>query len=123
MQSMRLNILISAYACEPYRGSEPGVGWNLSLELSKHCDVTVITRSNNRPIIEKYLNDNPQENIKFIYYEIPKLLSWWKKGQRGVHLYYYLWQIGIFFKIKKVGFSQFDLIHHFTLVVTGLRVF
>jgi hypothetical protein len=43
----RLRILVSAYACEPYKGSEQGVGWNWVLELSKTKDVWVITRSNN----------------------------------------------------------------------------
>ena len=28
-------ILLSAYACEPNEGSEPGVGWNWAIELKK----------------------------------------------------------------------------------------
>ena len=47
----RLRVLISAYACEPGKGSEPGV-WNFSKEMAKHHDLWVLTRLNNREIIE-----------------------------------------------------------------------
>jgi glycosyltransferase involved in cell wall biosynthesis len=39
---MRLNILISAYYCSPYRGGEAAVGWRVATGLAKHHDVTVI---------------------------------------------------------------------------------
>lgn len=39
---MRLNILISAYYCSPYRGGESAVGWKIATGLAKHHDVTVI---------------------------------------------------------------------------------
>lgn len=29
MNARRLKIFISAYACEPEKGSEPGIGWNV----------------------------------------------------------------------------------------------
>ena len=65
-----MNILISAYACEPNKGSEPGVGWNWAIELSKHHNVWVITRDNNKSTIESYIKENPSyncKNLKFIY--------------------------------------------------------
>ena len=46
-----MKILLSAYACEPNRGSEQGVGWSWAVELSKHHEVWVITRYNNEPTI------------------------------------------------------------------------
>ena len=50
-----MNILLIAYACEPDKTSEPGVGWNFSREILnfdmvKH--VTMITRANNQKNIE-----------------------------------------------------------------------
>ena len=45
--------LVAAYACEPNEGSEPGVGWNWSIELSKYHNVIVITRENNRRRLTK----------------------------------------------------------------------
>jgi glycosyltransferase involved in cell wall biosynthesis len=39
---MRLNILISAYYCSPYRGGESAVGWRIATKLAENHDVTVI---------------------------------------------------------------------------------
>ncbi len=39
---MRLNLLISAYYCSPYRGGESAVGWKVATGLARHHDVTVI---------------------------------------------------------------------------------
>ena len=49
-----MKILISAYACEPDKGSESEVGWSWVKYLSKTKNkVFVITRSNNKKNIEK----------------------------------------------------------------------
>jgi len=46
--SKRLKILISAYACEPNRGSEPGVGWNWVKYVANKAEVCVVTRANDQ---------------------------------------------------------------------------
>ena len=38
----RLNILLSAYFCSPYRGGESAVGWQTAIGLAKHHNVTVL---------------------------------------------------------------------------------
>ena len=49
-----MKVLLSAYACEPNKGSEPAVGWNWALALTRRgYDVHVITRSNNRAPIKQ----------------------------------------------------------------------
>lgn len=113
-----MKILLSAYACEPNRGSEPGVGWNWAIELAKlGHQVHVITRANNEQVISTALKEIPRDNLHFIYYDVPKWLTWWKKGGRGVHLYYFLWQIGIYSVVKKLLKKvSFDVIHHVTFV-------
>ncbi len=115
-----MKVLLSAYACEPSRGSEPGVGWNWAIEIEKlGHQVWVITRSNNKAIIEEHWRNNSKpENLNFIYYDVPKLLSWWKKGARGVRLYYFFWQIGAYCKAKKSHkLNRFDIVHHITFGV------
>ena len=52
-------ILASAYAINPYKGSEDGMGWNFVLQIAKYNQVIAITRENNRPHIEKYIAENP----------------------------------------------------------------
>lgn len=115
-----MNLLLSAYACEPNKGSEPNVGWNWALRHSnKYKSVHVITRSNNKSGIDLYRIKNPSfnENIIFHYYDLPKCFRLLKKGNKGVHLYYFFWQIGIFFHCRKITKSiSIDVIHHATFV-------
>jgi glycosyltransferase involved in cell wall biosynthesis len=114
-----VKILLSAYACEPNRGSEPGVGWHWAIELSRlgHT-VWVVTRANNRTGIEAELASNPQPNLHFLYYDLPKWARWWKKGGRGVHLYYLLWQWGAYRKARLlIQQVTFDWAHHITFGV------
>lgn len=112
-----LNILISAYACRPGMGSEPGVGWNVSRELAKYHHVWVLTRGDNRPTIEAEIAQNPIPNLQIIYCDFPEWMIAWKKGSRGVYLHYYLWQILAYFSAKKLHSQEFfDLVHHITYV-------
>lgn len=114
-----MKVLLSAYACEPNKGSEPGVGWNWAVEVERlGHQVWVLTRENNKTVIDDYWHENTKpSNLNFIYYDLPKWLSWWKKGGRGVHLYYFLWQIGAFFiaraKHKEI---EFEKAQHITFV-------
>ena len=51
-----MKILVSAYSCEPNKGSESEVGWRWSLKLAeKGHKVFVVTRKNNKKNIQKYL--------------------------------------------------------------------
>ncbi|MCS7337359.1 MAG: glycosyltransferase, partial [Verrucomicrobiae bacterium] len=113
----RLKVLLSAYACEPGKGSEPGVGWNLAIHMSRLHDVWVLTRANNRVVIEEELQRNPVANLHFCYHDLPVWARFWKRGPRGVQLYYYLWQLTGVRVVRalhrRVGFH---LAHHVTFV-------
>ena len=115
-----MNILLSAYACEPNKGSEPGVGWNWAIELSKYNKVWVITRDNNEKTIKDYLSKNKEynsKNLHFIYVGLPKYLTFWKKGRRGMRLFYMMWQYKAYKIAKNLNKGiKFDLIHHVTFV-------
>ena len=114
----RLAILTSAYYCDPAKGSEEAVGWNTAREASKHCEVWVLTRTLNRPSIEAEMSRNPTPNLHFVYYDLPRWLSWWARGQLlEWHLYYYIWQVCIYFVARRLHRSiNFDLVHHVTFV-------
>lgn len=89
----RLKIFISSYACEPNLGSEIGVGWHWVLEMNKYFELWVLTRKSNQINIEEWLKKNPQEHeIHWLYYDTPYWMRFWKKGLKGVRLYYLLWQ-------------------------------
>ncbi len=73
-------IFVSAYACEPGKGSEPGIGWNVVNQLSRYFEVHVLTRANNREVIEAFYRENsPAFAPVFHYYDLPRWLSFWKK--------------------------------------------
>ena len=117
-----MRILLSAYACEPAKGSEPGVGWNWALALVRRGhEVWVLTRSNNRASIEEAqagLGEPCASRLHFLYHDLPRWAAWWKRGGRGVHLYYALWQRGII-GIARTAHLQhhFDVAHHLTFGV------
>ncbi len=113
----RLKVLVSAYACEPEKGSEPGVGWNCARQIARFHEVWLITRASNRSVIEAGLAAAPLPGAHFVYFDLPRWMRFWKRGRRGVLLYYYLWQIGAYFVVKKLHRNiGFDLAHHVTFV-------
>lgn len=113
----RLKVLLSAYACEPGKGSEEGVGWNVAREIARFHDIWVLTRANNRSVIEAELARNPVPNLNFVYFDLPRWARWWKRGRREVQLYYYLWQIGAYFVALRLHREvTLDLVHHVTFV-------
>jgi len=65
----RLRVLAIAYACNPYKGSEFGVGWGWARAISLHHDVTVITADFQAKDIEDYYQKNPGQSNqpRFIY--------------------------------------------------------
>lgn len=112
-----MKVLISAYACEPGLGSEPGVGWNVALAIAQHHEVWVLTRIAHQPGIEAELSRNPLTNIHFVYFDPFNWTDDWRRGQRGVQLHYYLWQIQAYFEAQRLHRQiHFDLIHHITYV-------
>jgi len=54
-------ILVSAYACHPEMGSEPGMGWNWILNLAQHHELWVLTEAERfAPAMHAFLSKNPQ---------------------------------------------------------------
>ena len=114
-----MKILISAYSCEPGKGSERGLGWNVAREVAKYHQVWVLTRPDeSKDAIEAELAKNPVPNLKFVYFTLPfwrDSLRWGQSGAMQIH--YYLWQIQAYFVARrlhqKIGF---DAAHHVTFV-------
>lgn len=107
-------ILATAYAVNPYKGSEDGMGWNFIYQIARFQKVIAITRENNHEHILRYMNEHPDpvyNNIQFEYFDLPYYLRFWKKGNFGAMLYFWLWQKQIpgFVKQKKL---QFDIAHN-----------
>lgn len=114
-----MKILLSAYACEPNRGSEPGVGWQWALQLVKKHEVYVLTRQNNEEVIQKYFEEHGEiGNLHFIYYDLPKAMIWLKHHGLPVNIYYEWWLYGSARKAAKLHRTiHFDMAHHITFGV------
>ena len=112
-----MKIFVIAFACEPNRTSEPGVGWNIVGELAKRHELTVLTRCNNRKDIEAYIAANPTSSHGKIHWEYYDLAEWFhqlkKKLPCGIQLYQELWQRGAAKKYKD-EFKEYDIVHHLT---------
>lgn len=61
------------------------------------------------------LDKEPLSNVHWVYFDLPRWMRFWKKGQRGLHLYYYLWQIGAYLIALRLHSKvHFDLAQHVT---------
>lgn len=105
-----MKLLLIIYKIEDHIGSEDGTGYSITHEIVKRIShTTIITRNNN---IDKLRNDPHFKHVTFINVDVPKFLSFYKKKNRGVILYYYLWQICVGIKIFKLQRNlKFDIIH------------
>ena len=114
-----MNILLSAFACDPCFGSDEEVGWRWALGLAKlGHGVSVITRASHQQEIEKYSRETGIDgDITFHYVDIPALHRVLSKINRRNHIYYYFWQMAAYRKAKSLHKKQaYDLVHHVTWV-------
>ncbi len=117
MRNRPLKVLQIGFACEPERGSEPAVGWNVAFEAAKNGPIWVITDPSHRDKIESWLADHPEVRIHVAYHPMPSWAQWMWKIQFTVNLYYYLWNIGAAKLAKRMHAEhRFDVVHHVTYV-------
>lgn len=107
-----MKILVSAYGCEPYKGSESGVGWNWVKRMATNHELWVITRTNNKDQID-HCDEDWINSVHWVYYDLPASIRRWKKGDRGLYPYYLMWQCGIM-KMARIlqRENHFDCVWH-----------
>jgi glycosyltransferase involved in cell wall biosynthesis len=108
-------ILITAYAADPFKGSEDGTGWNTACAIARTNRVVLVTRRNNLPHIERYLREHPDPvhaHMRFVGHDLSERAMRWKKrlGERGYVAYFYLWQRTVPAMVKRAGIT-FDVAH------------
>jgi glycosyltransferase involved in cell wall biosynthesis len=106
-----VRVLLSAYACLPNAGTEPGNGWNWAVHLAERgIDVHVLTVVEGRDKIEAYRRDHPNPRIQFSYVDIPT-----KRFKECSGMHYALWQwcaVKVARALQKT--ERFDIAHHVT---------
>ncbi|WP_159522012.1 glycosyltransferase family 4 protein [Sunxiuqinia indica] len=106
------NVLLSAFSCNPYKGSESANGWNWSVGIVQQgFNVHVLTRKESKEDIERH----PMvDNLSFHYISFPfgmeRLYSFSKPT---MYLYYLLWQWKAYLIGKKLNKKlHFHRVHH-----------
>ena len=111
---MNTKVLLVSYACEPDKGSEPGVGWAWAQNLKYDVDIHVITRSNNK----RAISENKECcGITFHYFDLyyPFLLL---KKVMGVQAYHFFWQLAVSIIIYRLHKRyKYDIIQQLTFGV------
>ncbi len=113
----RLNVLMSAYACEPHRGSEQEIGWQWALQMARYHEVTVLTRAKSRPGIEAELARLApgQARPRVIYHDESAWLLKLKRLSGAPQWYYLLWQRSARALVARLHQEhRYDLLHHVT---------
>ena len=119
-----MKILLSAYACEPGRGSEQEVGLQVMLAAAQRHDVWVLTRENSISLLEEFLAHHPlRDRIHLEGIDLDGPIRRLKRaGLPGLHVYYDAWQ-----RLAGVRAAQldhrvdFDVVHHATFAAYWTR--
>lgn len=105
-----MRILLSAFACRPSRGSEPGTGWHWAETLADlGHEVTVLTISNNR---EEILARCPQ-GVDFRFIDIPNSRIPHFSEHLLAYDIYGRWQYAALREVEAQA-QQYDVAHHVT---------
>lgn len=107
-------ILLSAFSCDPTKGSENANGWNCANTLARtghevHCFTRIVNKEN----IEKF--ERPSL-LTFHFIVLPfGMERLYSLSQATMYLYYLLWQWKTYRKGRKLHKTRpFDVAHHAT---------
>jgi glycosyltransferase involved in cell wall biosynthesis len=111
-----MRILISAYACAPGRGSEPGAGWQWAAAAAERHDVWLLTNEFNRAAIESELERRPELAIRPVYVAQATWIPVEPASLRFFRSRYVLWQRAARDVARSLHAQHgFDVAHHLTI--------
>jgi glycosyltransferase involved in cell wall biosynthesis len=119
-----MKILLSAYACEPGKGSEQEVGLQVMLAAAQRHDVWVLTRENSISLLEEFLAHHPlRDRIHLHGIDLDGPIRRLKRtGLPGLHLYYDAWQRLAGVRAAELDrWFDFDVVHHATFAAYWTR--
>lgn len=112
-----MKVLLTAYACSPERGSEPKVGWDAVLAISRQHECWVLTSTKFKQEIERWLIKKPLPNVHFVYHGSD--YRWWGNGMAAklqTWFLYHRWQKSVIHKARHLCETiKFDVAQHVTL--------
>ena len=114
-----MKILVNCYACSPYKGSEPGMGWNFVKCLSRVHELHIITENKFQADLDRYFQEHPEEKQYYHFYFIRKdrhktLRKIWPPSY---YWFYKVWQKkALSLAIQLEQKENFDIVHQLNMV-------
>lgn len=110
-------VLLSAYACSPIRGSEPGNGWSWATGLAaKGFEVWCFTNTEDEKEIMEAGAKLNLPNLHFVFVRMPFIdKHFLDTGSKKIYLHYAMWKKKAA-RLAKMMHSEihFDVAHHVT---------
>lgn len=114
-----MRILVNCYACSPYKGSEPGMGWNFVKCLSRYHELYIITESKFQQDLERYFIENPDEkkHYKFYFLKRERHNTLRKIYPPSYYWFYKKWQKKALKLSKELDERyDFDIVHQLNMI-------
>jgi glycosyltransferase involved in cell wall biosynthesis len=112
-----MRILVSAFECDPSKGSEAGNGWNWAYHLAlEGFEVHVLTTSAGKQAISAQVKENLYLQHRLCFHYVDHAPFWaraYHKNSILMWLAYYVWQLKVYRYAKALG-EAFDVVHHIT---------
>jgi len=110
-----LKILISAFACQPGQGSEPGLGWGVVTQAARRHRVIVLADAHNKDLVRGAPAGRPPAGVHFIFLGLPVAYRRLEGIKFLGYAYYFLWQLVALRIARRLHKKlKFDLVHHAT---------
>jgi glycosyltransferase involved in cell wall biosynthesis len=120
-----MKVLISAFTCEPDRGSEPGVGFQAVMAAAQHHHVWVLTTEHSSQQIRSVLERDsraPRIHIEQVDLGLREEHDLVRFGLPGFHWHYDRWQRRAATRALELDRKvDFDVVHHVTISAYWLR--
>lgn len=114
-----MKVLVNCYACSPYKGSEPGMGWNFVKGLAAHHELHVLTESKFEPDLKHYLNEHPDvlPNVHFYFIRKQRHKKLRKIWPPSYYWFYRAWQKeALKLALQLDEKEHFDVVHQLNMV-------
>lgn len=116
-----MNVLVSAYGCNPASGGEDGNGFHWTWEMAQrgHQVWCLTTSLGDTGTIAEFMAANAYQptaqRIRFIHPQVPDWATYLYRWQFGVYLHYMVWQYVAWRTAQRLDrVINFDLVHHAT---------
>ena len=113
-------VLVCVYACSPYRGSEPGMGWHYLRLIAAEREVWAIVEQEKwEADIKKWLSEHPSEmqNVHFVFIRKPRCRWLRKIWPPSYYWLYRVWHWNAYRIAQRMHREiDFDCVHQLNMV-------